>query len=242
MKPIKYYVDFIKENWKRVIIIILVVIIAIMAISLFAKNNKISKLESENNISSVLLDSLTTYKNKLGIEVAQKKAFSVKYKDLEKSYEQLDSNSKLLVDNINSLKRENRKLKVATSAIVDQEVEVSDVVVEGEVNSIDSTITFKDSTKYFQYDLMVRIRQPTATLTVNELLMPNKLSITHTFNTKKTEARVMVTNSNKYFKTNDISAYVIPMNKCKKISPRKYIIIGGIGVGIGLTTALILLN
>lgn len=216
--------------------IILLIIIIILIINGWFKNNKISKLQTENNISNVLLDSMGVYKNKLGQLTSEKQAFNVKLKDLQKAYNRLGKNSKELVDKINVLEKKNKLIEATNihqSVVIDSLYNNKPIV-----DKIKGTLTFIDSTKYLQYNFLVNTKQES--LLIQNLCLPNELYISHSFT--KEGISVKVTNSNdKYFKTNDINSYIIPLDKNKfKLKP--YIMVGGVGISIGIIGALILIK
>lgn len=225
--------NLIKKYWAYVI---LLVIITILIISGWIDKNKIKKLQTENNISNVLLDSMDVYKNKLGTLTAEKQAFNVKLKDLEKAYDRLDKNSKELINKIDVLEKKNKLIEATNihqSVVIDSLYNNKPIV-----DKVKGTLTFSDNTKYLQYNFLVNTKQES--LLIQNLYLPNELYISHSFT--KEGISVKVTNSNdKYFKTNDINSYIIPLDKAKfKLKP--YLIVGGVGITIGAVGALFLIK
>ena len=228
--------QFILKWWKELIGLILLVIIISLVISNQVKISKISKLESENNISRVLLDSLTVYKNKLGTITKEKQVYNVKYSQLQKAYNRLDENSKQLVNKINILEKKN-KLIEATN--IHQEAVIKDLLnTKPIVDDVKGTLTFIDSTKFLQYNFLVNPKEQS--LLIQNLKLPNELYISHSFT--KEGISVKVTNSNDaYFKTNDINSYIIPLNK-QKFKLKPYLVVGGIGITAGIVGTIFLLK
>lgn len=224
---------FLSKYWAY---IILLIIIIILIISGWSKNNKISKLETENNIISVLNDSIKTYKNKLGEYTHEKQAFNVKYSSLEKAYNKLDANSKQLVDKINTLEKKN-KLIEATN--IHQEVVIDSLTNNKPiVDKVKGTLNFVYDTPTLQYDFLVNTKLES--LLIQKLKIPNELYISHKFS-KDNKILVSVSNSNDYFKVNDIDSYIIPLDKNKfKLKP--YLVVGGIGIGVGIAGAIFLIK
>lgn len=224
------------KNWKYIALIILIIY---LIISIKIKNSTINNLVSENNITNTLLDTVTTYKNKLNELTYEKQAFNVKFSDLKHSYDKLDQDNKDFVDKIRILENENKQLIAATS--ISQVVEVDTIVNTQYVkDTINNTLEFKSSPtdSLINYNFLIGFDPPK--LTIRELSMPNNLYISHKFNTDGSKVLVNVINSNKYFKVNDINSYVIPIDK--KSYVKNYIKVGGVSFAVGIAGALILLN
>ena len=224
------------KHWKNVALVILIVFSVVL---IKIKNNKINNLISENNIANTLLDTVTTYKNKLNELTYEKQVFNVKFSDLKNSYDKLDQSNKDFIDRIRILENENKKLIAATS--VSQVVQVDTITnIEYIKDTLNNTLQFKSDPKdsLLIYDLLINLAPPK--LTIQTLTLPNKLYISHKFNEDNSNVIVNVNNSNKYFKVNDINSYVIPIDKKSHI--KTYIKVGGISFAVGITGALILLN
>lgn len=217
--------------------VLLGIIIIFLIIKIQFKTNKINKLEEQNNISLTLLDSVKVYKNKLNILTYEIKTFNVKYSSLEKEYDRLDKGAKNLVDKIKLLEKEK---ELIDATVVEQQVVIDSLYNNKPiVDKIKGTLNFIDSTQYLKYNFLVNTKKES--LLIQNLTIPNQLYISHSFN--KDGVSVKVVNSNdKYFKINDINSYIIPLEKHKKPPFKRYIIIGGLGVVIGGTATLLLLN
>jgi hypothetical protein len=227
-------IQIVKKYWGY---ILLVIIIIFLVIKIQFKNSKIEHLETQNNISLTLLDSLKIYKNKLNTLTYEKQSFNVKFNALEKEYDRLDKNSKHLVDKIRILEKEKSLISASNihqSVIIDSLINNWPVIDE-----INHTLTFHDSTTFLQYNMLVYLQPPS--LNIKKLSLPNELYISHKFTENGVSVKV-VNSNDKYFKVNDITSYIIPLEGNKKVPVKRYFMIGGIGVFIGGTTALLLFN
>lgn len=101
----------IKKYWYIGIILIISIW---FGIDHYTQIKKVEKLSAENNILSVLNDTIKVYKNRLGTLSYEKEAFNTDLKALKKSYTILDKNSKELLNTISSLERE-KKIITATN-------------------------------------------------------------------------------------------------------------------------------
>lgn len=113
---------FLKNYW---LYIGLIGVIIFLIINTKISINKINDLKAQNNILSVLQDSLHIYKNKLNQLTYEKQAFNVTLKKLQDSYGRLDTNNKELVNTINKLEKRN---KLITATIIRQEVVIDSLL------------------------------------------------------------------------------------------------------------------
>lgn len=227
--------ELIKKYKVYVLVGVLICAVMGIAVSLKINSNYIKKLEVNNHISNVLLDSLKIYKDKLGNVIAEKEAFSVKFSTLEKQYDRMDKNNKELIDKISSLEK---KRKVIEATNVHQSVVIDSLINNKPIiDKIKGTLEFPFNTKSLKYNFLVNTKLET--LTINKLEMPNELFITHSF--EKDKILVRVQNSNEYFKVNDINSYIIPLDK-QKSHFKTYLKVGGIGIGVGIIGTLYLLK
>jgi hypothetical protein len=216
--------------------ILLLIIIIFLIIKIQFKNSKIEKLETQNNISLTLLDTIKVYKNKLNTLTYEKQSFNIKFNALEKEYDRLDKNSKNLVDKIRILEKEKNLISATNiyqSAVIDSLINNWPIIDE-----TNHTLTFYDSTTFLQYNMLVNLQPPS--LNIRKLTLPNELFIS--YKKSKESISVGVTNSSPYYKINDISSYIIPLDGNKKVPFKRYFIISGVSVVIGGTAALLLFN
>jgi hypothetical protein len=214
-----------------------------MWLSLGIKNRKINELTSQNNIQAVLLDTMVERTNKLGTVTAEKEAFHVELSSLQKKYNTLNAGSKELLDKINILEKKKALIQATNihqQAIIDSLINNKPIIdiPKGTVTYRDSLYN-KDKSIKLRYDFLIRMLD--YQLTIRKLEMPNTLYISHKYSSDKTRVLVNVVNSNEYFKTLDIDSYIIPLEP-NKSHFKTYLILGGVGIGVGIITALVFLK
>lgn len=219
-------------------LIIIGVILSYAIISNIVYKNKIHKLSNDVNVYEVERDTLRVYKNKYNDLITEKQSFNITLSDLEKEKNKLSANN---LDLLNTIKRINKEKNLLSSTTVHQSAVIDSLTNITPIrDTIKNTLEFKDDTEYLKYDLLIGIK--TESLLIKHLEIPNKLNISHEFNNDKSKVFVKVVNSNdKYFKTNDINSYIIPIPK-KKDNFKKQIKIFGIGVGIGAIGSYLLIK
>jgi len=207
------------------------------------KTNEIAELNAKNNIQAVLLDTMTVRSNKLGSITAEKEAYEVELSFLQKDYDKLNAGSKELLNKIKVL--ENKKLLIEATNI-SQKAKIDSLINnKPNINKPKGIVTYKDSiynkdkTVKLKYEFIVRMLD--YQLTIKSIEMPNKLYISHKYSKDKSKVLVDVINSNEYFKTLDIDGYIISLNR-NTSHFKTYLMIGGIGVGMGIITGLVFLK
>ena len=242
MEILKKVLEVLKKySWT--LLIILFVICLWMWVILGIKDRKINELASQNNIQAVLLDTMVERTNKLGTITTEKEAFQVQLSFLEKKYNTLNARSKELLDKINTLEKK-KELIQATNihqrAVIDSLINNKPIIdiPKGTVTYRDSLYN-KDKSVKLRYEFLVRMLD--YQLTIRKIEMPNTLYISHKYSSDKTRVLVNVVNSNEYFKTLDIDSYIIPLEP-NNSHFKTYLIVGGVGVGVGIITALVFLK
>jgi len=130
---------------------------------------------------------------------------------------------------MNSVQEANKKNTVIAAALVEAEAVIDSLLAQGTVviNSKDTTITFSDTTKYLEYELVIGKAIPVSpeiepTLLFQHLRLPNTQEIKFVWEDNKKEGypiKFSISNSNKYVKINEINSYAIPNLKKEPINP-----------------------
>lgn len=230
MKPL---IKYIKNNWFLILTIIVLVIYSIIYHKI--SENKISHLSKQNNIYSVQADSLKIYKNKLDEVTYEKQSLILTNKDIKNNYDLLDKNNKELVNKIKVLEKEE---KVVSATNIDQTSKLDSIVDNhpANIDTVNSLINFVKDEKFLKYNITVNTKTPS--LLIQSLEQPNKLFLTYAFNDKGVS--VKVTNSNPAYSVNNISSYIIPIEKPHKF--KTAVRWGTIGIGVGIVGTLFLLK
>lgn len=209
----------------KIVIGILILLLTIFIIFNFINNKKINNLKNSNNNLSVLTDSVKYYTNKIGQITAEKESFTGSIKEIKKLNNKLSKNQKELINKISIL--ENKNSLISASNIL------LNVTVDSLTNNRpiydtnNNTVTFKDSLKDIQYNVLFKLKEPE--LKLNYLKFSNSQFISYKYSKDKTKVLVSVTNSNKYFTVANVDSYIIPLKQKKPL-----IKVIGVGVGIGL--------
>jgi len=243
-----------KFNWLKLLpYLIILMLIGSTAFYVHKSQNLKADLVSETNLSSALLDTVTTYKNKNGQLVSEKRTLQTEVSNLEEINGFLTETQKELVKNINELEK---RYTIIAAALIKTRVEL-DSIRDGMVvvDTTENTITISDSLPDIQYVFIVKKVRPLSVyekpeFSIRKLNLPNTQFIEfHWRNNKKEGYPVSfsVSNSNKYFKTVDIDSYIIPEVKKSTLKPTfwqklgktgkksiPYFIGGAVGAGITL--------
>jgi hypothetical protein len=244
------------KNYKVYIIAVIVILLLILffKIKIACLENKNAKLQEENQVKNALLDTIHTYKNKLGEIVNEKLTLQFQLKNQKYYNNQLNDSQKELFKRIKNLDNKNN---IITAALVKSKFIIDSLMlsVNGVIDSTDNSINFDNNTNLTDINIDVTIFnvkpfdkfKPTKLL-INNLSFENKQFITFNWDNKKPNYPVSfsISNSNKYIKTYDIQSYAIPELKKTDIKPNFWQKMGnfigdgkssvikiGVGVGIG---------
>jgi hypothetical protein len=233
------------------------VIIFLLGTGLFfvqkRSNNLQRELKTEIKLKNALIDSVSIYKNKEGELVAEKLSLQTSIKKLQELNDNLTDNQQDLVNRIKNLKKDKETIAAAlikSNIIIDSLMKTQIVVVNDSLNSV----SFKDSTKFIKYDIVVgevkRVSTlKTPTLTFKQFELPNDQFIEFSWKNNKKEGYPVtfsVTNTNPYFKTYNIDSYIIPEVDKPIIKPtwwqkNKVVIkqVGTVGLSVGIGAFLV---
>lgn len=183
------------------------------------------ELASEVKLKEALLDDVNTYRTKEGHWISEKRTLQLEITDvnnlLNDTVINLTDTQKELLNNIKNLKDRNN---IISAALIDLEIELDSIVHDGItiVDTTNNTVTFSDayvdSTKQFDYGLTISNVVPfpkkaIPKLRFDSLSFQNKQFIKFYWEDNKKSGYPIsfsVTNSNGFFKINDIDSYVIP--------------------------------
>lgn len=225
----KAILEFLSKNNRWAIL--LVIILLLLGGGMWKlQRNAIDKwkdrYQTEVKLKNALVDTVHYYKNSYGEVVAEKLTLQASVKDLEKIRDELTESQQELLRRV---KEANKKNTVIVAALVEAEAIIDSLLAEGTVvvNSKDTTITFSDTTKYLEYELVIGKAVPISpsidpTLYFEHLRIPNKQEIKFEWKDDKKEGypiQFSISNSNKYMKVNEVNSYAIPNLKKEVVNP-----------------------
>ena len=205
-----------KINLTTILLIVILVLATLYGFKSCENNANKGKLAEEQNLKSVLNDSLHKTIEKNGqIEYSKK--------TLQDNVDFLKSNVNILSDNQKALLDEVKNNKEVVSAMRDK----MDVILSNlNVNTVrelnDTTYAFSDSTKDINYNIIVSgIKASTQPkLDIQSLVIPNTQSVEFQFDKSKgNPVSVKVVNSNKYIVIDSLDSYIIPQVTKKEVKP-----------------------
>jgi len=183
------------------------------------------KLADEVRVKEALLDEVSTYKTKEGTWISEKRTLQVKVTDiralLNDTIINLSDIQRELLENIKDYKDKN---DIISAALIKLEFKL-DSIAHGGITIVDTannTVNFKDSyidsTKQFDYGFTISNVVPypkdvMPKLTIDSLSFRNNQFIRFYWENDKRLGHPIafsVTNSNGFFRTNNIDSYVIP--------------------------------
>jgi hypothetical protein len=167
-------------------------------------SNKSVTIREKESIALARTDSVHYYHDRLGREVAEKRAIQASLKSVEASYELLSNNQKLLTRDIQLLPAKERKNLVTGTSLVQK-------VTVHVVDSVVVPSTFKLSWRRSSDTLNYSIHVADSTLTIDTLNLPNRIFLAHYRDAQK-QLHIKATNSNPMFKTQDIDT-IVPEEK-----------------------------
>ena len=253
---IKLFFSNLFKNYKLYGIIILAFILLILffKIRIGSLERQKAILLEENQVKNALLDTIHTYKNKLGEIVSEKLTLQFQLNDQKQYNNQLNNSQKELLSRIENL---NNKNDLISAALIKSKFVIDSLMLEvsGKIDTLNNRINFNNNTNLtdINIDLTVFNVKPfdklmPTKLLINNLNFDNKQFITFNWDKNKPNYPVSfnISNSNKYIKTYDIQSYAIPELNKPIIKPNLWqkvkgffgdtknaVIKIGIGVGIG---------
>ncbi len=201
-------------DFKTIAIIVLIMVVLVGGGLWWNSNNKQQlKYNVEHNLRIALEDSVDVYQNKEGEWVAEKKTLQGDISTLEDENVNLTENQTNLLAR---LKRANKKNDVFAAALAQQEVVIDSLInTVATIDTVNHTIAFEANTDSIEYKIKVLNVKPMESLSpilvIQELKIPNEVFVEFHWEDGKTHpVAVSMTNSNTFFKTNDIDSYAIP--------------------------------
>jgi hypothetical protein len=179
-----------------------IAIIIGLSVLLFHQCNKNRNIKSTNeNNQSALLDSISYYKNSLGMEVAEKLAFQCTTAELEVILQDKRKENEQLNEALKKWK------KIANATEINTVTEIKEVPIPFEVKiPCDFSRTFAKQDKWFSIGGMVNQDQ----IFIENVLLYNTQTVVigkKKLSMFRSEFRAEVTNSNPYIKTVDIQSF-----------------------------------
>lgn len=248
-----------KNRWAILLIIILLLLGGGL---LKRQSNKINdlndKYQSEVNLKKALLDTVTTYQNKEGDWVNEKRTMQADYTDLLKDKDNLTAEQKRLLRKIGEV---NKEKDVIAAALYDANITIEGLT-HGGIIVVDTTKKIVDFIETKNPDIRYNFRAlgvlpfPTDSepkFIINKLSLPNEVFIEFHWLNEKKEGYPMafsVTNTNKYIETYNVNSYAIPEIKPTILDPTGWqkigqwfekngkvviYVAGGVAVGAGGT-------
>lgn len=179
----------------------------------------------ESNLRKALTDTLTHFQTKEGDWGAEKRTLQTELGVLKDNNLNLTENQKKLVKEV---ERQNKNGQTIAAAIVEMKAEIAGLKNDKPVLVTDTSAQFipTEPNPYLDYDISVYNMKPlefkTPTLNINKISFPNTQSVNFHWRDDKKEGYPVafsVTNTNPYFKINDIQSYAIPEVKKSELKP-----------------------
>ena len=220
----------------RTLIIIVVSLISLIGGGYTYYTNRISTLKNtidgEVKLKNALVDSVKYYRNGRDELVAERLTLQGNIGTLKSANNKLSISQKELLSRIESLKKDG---KVIAAALVETKVQLDSFRnIKPIIDTIKNTVQFKDSSRYYRYDIGILNVKPmvgknTTILSLNNLELFNKQFIEfHWKDERKNGYPVSfsVSNDNPYFKTANIDSYIIPEVNQNQLKPKFFKRIG----------------
>lgn len=241
------------EKKKNIIILILVALLFFISYC-FQMKNKDLKHEMKESIKlrNALTDTITHYVNDIGEHVAEKKTLQASIAFFENENIILSNSQKNLFDRINKL--ENDK-NIIAAALVESKIIIKNL--EDSLNVVydvvGDDIKFMGKNDHFRFGITVKNVKPllnfTPKILFDSLYLYNEQFIDFQWdNDKKLNYPISfsISNSNPYFRVNNVESYAIPELDKNSVKPTNWIkfknwaknnwsngLIFGVGVGFG---------
>lgn len=240
----------IKFDIKTIIIAILVILLLIgsgLYINSIRKHNL--QHSQDEKLQRALTDTLRTYKDKNGKLVYEKLTLQADVKDLRDKNITLTEAQKDLLKAVDKLNKDN---KLISAAIVQMSAKIDGLTDNDPVEINDHSVRFAANSDSINYDIVIDNVKPiesfTPSLQFKKFELPNTQTVSFKWGEKKYGYPVSfsVTNSNPYYRVQNIESYVIPSLQKEELSPNFWNKLGkfskkttgrvvtfGIGVGVG---------
>lgn len=218
----KKILEFIKNYLKNNrLITVGIIVLLLMVLTIKLQRNTIFDLKDEHQneikLNNALNDSVSFYKNVYGEVVAEKLTIQETVKNLEKINNKLTESERELIARVKEANKENT---VIAAALVEANLIIKLLQAKGNVviNSKDTTITFSDTTKHMEYEIVIGKVIPMPfnvkpTLLFRHMKFQNKQMVKFIWENDKKEGypvKFTMSNSNPYYKINKINSYIIP--------------------------------
>jgi len=226
----KGILEFLAKNNRWAILLVAILLLVsggIFKIQRNSINEWKNKHQTEVKLKDALIDTVSYYKNAYGDEVAEKLTIQESVKNLEKMFGQLSDSQKELVSRVKKLNKDNT---VITAALIEASVKIDSLLIRDSIGGtsvvIDtvnkatnfSNLAKADSTSEILFDIDVKNILPAypnikPTLTFNKLDFPNKQFVVFEWKNEKKKGYPIsfsTTNTNEYYKTENINSYAIP--------------------------------
>lgn len=211
-----------KEYFNKKNLIFVVLILSgylLFTFQLNRYNNLNDKYDTEILLRNAMQDTIKTYENKYGEVVDEKLTLQGNLKRINELYDKLSDNQKKLVDRLNNSEKD-RKILAAANVKLQFEIDsLKNIISVGVVDTLNKTITFKESYPEIKYEFVVSNVLPynkniKVEHKIVSLYIPNEQLIEFHYNNKQRRdnfpVSFSITNTNKYMKTYDIDSYIIP--------------------------------
>ncbi|MFW6272271.1 MAG: hypothetical protein ACOC2U_00640 [bacterium] len=215
-------------------------------------NNKVSELkttvENKDNLTKALVDSVDHYKDENGRLVYEKRTLQADISELSDKNIKLSESQKKLMNHVKELNKEN---DVLNSAYIETKTELNELKDNlGEVDTLNKRVTFKDSTEFVEYELLVNnvlpYKNKKPRLSFDKFTINTDYNVDFVWGDKKEgyPVSVKLTYDNPFVQTKNVESYIIPnvkpdvvepsgWNKVKKWFKNKSNFLIGVGVGFG---------
>jgi len=168
----------------------------------------------ESNLRKALTDSATHFKTKEGAWGVEKRTLQASLDDLSDKNLNLTANQEALLKQV---KEQNKQSQTIAAALIELKAEVANIKNDKPIVETDSSLQFAAETPNLSYDLTVfnvkRFELKEPHLLISKITFPNKQDINFHWKDDKKEGYPIsfsVTNTNPYFKVQDIQSYAIP--------------------------------
>lgn len=201
----------------------LVLLSLLLGYQLVATHQQLQARVADAALLAAIQDSVHYYRDQTGRVVAEKRAIEADFAQVKAHAAALSGNQRALLHDIASLPRTERKHTTSATSI--QQVATMRVRDSLAVASPQGR-TWSHESDTLRY----RISTRDSLLTIEELTIPNRLSVI-TYRDKQQELHVQVTNTNPIYRTQDIDAIIPRKPKKKQILVKILALLGAAALG-----------